>query len=270
MPQRRYAPGRSSEGRAQWQTRRRSSSGSSRNRGRASSTSIDEFVAPDFVGYDAAEPEPIKGPAGVKANVEKYLAGFSNARVTVEEQIAEGDTRGHALDRPRDRTTASSPESPRRARRSPSRASRSHGSKAARSSRSTRSGTRSGCSSSSALCRCLRRLDRSLAGNWKGPPQRPFSLARRKGLRFRPRISRSFQERHVHLFRPLQPHAVPRMRGIGRGRRAGSAHVRRRPPHRLPAVPATERRGRLRRRLSDYLESPEGRFAQWLAERDRY
>ncbi len=54
--------------------------------------SIDEFVAPDFVGYDAAEPEPIKGPAGVKANVEKYLAGFSNARVTVEEQIAEGDT----------------------------------------------------------------------------------------------------------------------------------------------------------------------------------
>jgi ketosteroid isomerase-like protein len=54
--------------------------------------SIDEFVAPEYVGYDPAEPEPIKGPAGAKANVEKYLAGFSNARITVDEQIAEGDT----------------------------------------------------------------------------------------------------------------------------------------------------------------------------------
>jgi predicted ester cyclase len=53
---------------------------------------FDEYVAPDFVGYDAAEPEPIRGPAGMKANVEKYLAGFSNARCTVDEQIAEGNT----------------------------------------------------------------------------------------------------------------------------------------------------------------------------------
>ena len=52
---------------------------------------IDELVSPDFVGYDAAEPEPIRGPAGVKANVEKYLAGFSDARCTVDDQVAEGD-----------------------------------------------------------------------------------------------------------------------------------------------------------------------------------
>jgi steroid delta-isomerase-like uncharacterized protein len=52
---------------------------------------IDEFVAPQYVGYDPAEPEPIKGPAGVRANFEKYLAGFSNARVRIDEQIAEGD-----------------------------------------------------------------------------------------------------------------------------------------------------------------------------------
>jgi steroid delta-isomerase-like uncharacterized protein len=52
---------------------------------------IDELVAPEYVGYDAAEPEPIKGPAGVKANVEKYMGGFSDARITVVEQIAEGD-----------------------------------------------------------------------------------------------------------------------------------------------------------------------------------
>ena len=52
---------------------------------------IDELVSPDFVGYDAAEPEPIRGPAGVKANVEKYLAGFSDARCTVDDQVAEGN-----------------------------------------------------------------------------------------------------------------------------------------------------------------------------------
>jgi predicted ester cyclase len=52
---------------------------------------IDEFVAPEYIGYDPSEPEPITGPAGVKANLEKYMAGFSDARITVDEQIAEGD-----------------------------------------------------------------------------------------------------------------------------------------------------------------------------------
>ena len=52
---------------------------------------IDEFVAPGYIGYDPAEPEPIRGPAGVRANVEKYLAGFPGGAITVDDQIAEGD-----------------------------------------------------------------------------------------------------------------------------------------------------------------------------------
>ena len=52
---------------------------------------IDEFVAPGYIGYDPAEPEPIRGPAGFRANVEKYLAGFPGGAITVDDQIAEGD-----------------------------------------------------------------------------------------------------------------------------------------------------------------------------------
>ncbi|MDH4101934.1 MAG: ester cyclase [Thermoleophilia bacterium] len=52
---------------------------------------IDEYVASSFVGRDAAEPEPIRGPAGVRANVEKYTAGFPDGAITVDDQIAEGD-----------------------------------------------------------------------------------------------------------------------------------------------------------------------------------
>jgi predicted ester cyclase len=52
---------------------------------------IDEFVAPSYVGHDSAEPEPHRGPAGLKANVQKYLAGFPDGRITVDDQIAEGD-----------------------------------------------------------------------------------------------------------------------------------------------------------------------------------
>lgn len=52
---------------------------------------IEEFVAPDYVGHDPAEPEPIRGPAGVRANAEKYIAAFPGGSITVDEQIAEGD-----------------------------------------------------------------------------------------------------------------------------------------------------------------------------------
>jgi predicted ester cyclase len=53
---------------------------------------FDEFVSPDYIGHDPAEPEPIRGPAGARANIEKYLAGFPGGAITVDEQIAEGDT----------------------------------------------------------------------------------------------------------------------------------------------------------------------------------
>jgi len=52
---------------------------------------IDEYAAPGYVGHDSAEPEPHAGPAGFRANVEKYLAGFPDGRITVDDQIAEGD-----------------------------------------------------------------------------------------------------------------------------------------------------------------------------------
>lgn len=52
---------------------------------------IESFVSPDYVGYDAAEPEPIRGPAGVRANIERYLSGFPGGAITVDDQIAEGD-----------------------------------------------------------------------------------------------------------------------------------------------------------------------------------
>ena len=52
---------------------------------------IDEYVAPNYVGHDPAEPDPIRGPAGVRANIEKYLAGFPGGGILVDDQIEEGD-----------------------------------------------------------------------------------------------------------------------------------------------------------------------------------
>ena len=52
---------------------------------------IDEHVADDYVGYDPANPEPIRGPAGFREFVRTYQSAFRNARISVEEQLAEGD-----------------------------------------------------------------------------------------------------------------------------------------------------------------------------------
>ena len=52
---------------------------------------IDELASPDYIGRDPTEPEPVRGHAGLKAQLEKYKAGFSDARVTVDDQFAEGD-----------------------------------------------------------------------------------------------------------------------------------------------------------------------------------
>lgn len=53
---------------------------------------IEEFVSPGYIGHDTAEPEPIRGAAGVRANAEKYISAFPGGAITVDEQIAEGDT----------------------------------------------------------------------------------------------------------------------------------------------------------------------------------
>ena len=53
---------------------------------------VDELVSPDYVGYDPAAPETIRGPQGVKDNFKQYRDAFEGAKITVKEQIAEGDT----------------------------------------------------------------------------------------------------------------------------------------------------------------------------------
>jgi steroid delta-isomerase-like uncharacterized protein len=52
---------------------------------------VDELIASDYIGHDPANPEPISGPEGVKEFVSSYLAAFPDARITVEQQLCEGD-----------------------------------------------------------------------------------------------------------------------------------------------------------------------------------
>lgn len=49
---------------------------------------IETHVSPDYVGHDPAAPGPIRGPAGVRANIERYLTGFPDAAITVDDQFA--------------------------------------------------------------------------------------------------------------------------------------------------------------------------------------
>lgn len=50
-----------------------------------------ELIGPDYVGHDAALPEPTRGPEGVKQAVTGYRNAFPDLKVTIEDQIAEGD-----------------------------------------------------------------------------------------------------------------------------------------------------------------------------------
>ena len=60
---------------------------------------IDELVDRNYVGYDPSIPEPLRGPGGehghsyavLKEFISTYRAAFSDARITVDDQIAEGD-----------------------------------------------------------------------------------------------------------------------------------------------------------------------------------
>jgi steroid delta-isomerase-like uncharacterized protein len=55
-------------------------------------TVADETVSTDYVGHDAALPEPIRGPQGAKENFKQYSDAFEGAHITVQQQIADGDT----------------------------------------------------------------------------------------------------------------------------------------------------------------------------------
>src|SRR5438093_1825109 len=52
---------------------------------------VDELVDRKYVGYDPSLPEPLRGPEGFKENISTYRAAYSDARITVDDQIAEGD-----------------------------------------------------------------------------------------------------------------------------------------------------------------------------------
>ena len=52
---------------------------------------VDEFVASDYIGHDPANPEQLRGPEVVKGFISTYMAAFPDARITVEQQLAEGE-----------------------------------------------------------------------------------------------------------------------------------------------------------------------------------
>lgn len=52
---------------------------------------VDELVAEDCVLHEAGQPEPIRGPEGVKAFLGTYRSAFPDAHIDIEEVVAEGD-----------------------------------------------------------------------------------------------------------------------------------------------------------------------------------
>ncbi len=52
---------------------------------------IDEFIGSSYIGNDPSAPEPIRGPDGAKTQIQQYIDGFPDGRITVDDQIAEGD-----------------------------------------------------------------------------------------------------------------------------------------------------------------------------------
>ena len=53
---------------------------------------IDELIADDFVTTVVGAPEQIRGPQGFREFVLMYRTAFPDLRISVDEQIAEGDT----------------------------------------------------------------------------------------------------------------------------------------------------------------------------------
>lgn len=49
------------------------------------------MTASNYVGHDPANLEPLHGPEGVKEHISTYRAAFPDARMTVDQQFAEGD-----------------------------------------------------------------------------------------------------------------------------------------------------------------------------------
>jgi predicted ester cyclase len=53
---------------------------------------IDRHVAPAYLGHDLAEAESLPGPAALRGYRERFTAAFPDGKITIEDQVAEGDT----------------------------------------------------------------------------------------------------------------------------------------------------------------------------------
>jgi steroid delta-isomerase-like uncharacterized protein len=52
---------------------------------------VDEIYAPDYVNHDLTMPDDVHGIENVRKFYSRYLNTFSDAEITIEDQLAEGD-----------------------------------------------------------------------------------------------------------------------------------------------------------------------------------
>lgn len=52
---------------------------------------LDQFFAPDYVGHDVPNPEPVRGPEGMRAFLHNYHAGLQDAHIQIEDLLIDGD-----------------------------------------------------------------------------------------------------------------------------------------------------------------------------------
>jgi steroid delta-isomerase-like uncharacterized protein len=53
---------------------------------------VDELIAPDYVGHPSGPEEELRGPQGVKEYIARLREGVSDLTLTIEDQVADGDT----------------------------------------------------------------------------------------------------------------------------------------------------------------------------------
>jgi steroid delta-isomerase-like uncharacterized protein len=51
----------------------------------------DELLHEDAVGHDPAQPEPVRGPGGLKESARGYRSAFPDLTFTIDEIVADGD-----------------------------------------------------------------------------------------------------------------------------------------------------------------------------------
>jgi steroid delta-isomerase-like uncharacterized protein len=51
----------------------------------------DEIFASDYVGHNPTDPQDVRGPEGAKELANMYRSAFPDVRLSIEEQVAEGD-----------------------------------------------------------------------------------------------------------------------------------------------------------------------------------